>query len=293
MAIDRYFNNFPIIEYNSRPAIDITKRVVMLNYVLKNPYLFYPYEILENERADQLSNRYYDDQYKSWILYFSNNMVDPYYEWHLSEHEFEKFIIKKYGNIELATEKVKHYISIWENQDNISVSRYDSLLPTLKKYWTPDYQNSNKIMSYKRKQINQTLNTNSIRSYSVSNTSFVHDEIVDIVFDTNNTGRGQILSTANSKIYVQHTSGVTLPNNTIFITGSSYIYGQESTVNTAFTTATNIVDNLLPEEQVYWTPMSYYEYENSINVYNKTLKVLDKAYSKQVADNLKIGRAHV
>lgn len=287
MAIDRYFNNFPIIEYNSRPAIDITKRVVMLNYVLKNPYLFYPYEILENERADQLSNRYYDDQYKSWILYFSNNMVDPYYEWHLSEHEFEKFIIKKYGNIELATEKVKHYISIWENQDNISVSRYDSLLPTLKKYWTPDYQNSNKIMSYKRKQINQTLNTNSIRSYSVSNTSFVHDEIVDIVFDTNNTGRGQILSTANSKIYVQHTSGVTLPNNTIFITGSSYIYGQESTVNTAFTTATNIVDNLLPEEQVYWTPMSYYEYENSINAYNKTLKVLDKAYSKQVADNLK------
>ena len=284
---DRYFNNFPIIEYNSKPAIDITKRVVMLNYVLKNPFLFYPYEISENERADQLSNRYYDDQYKSWILYYSNNMVDPYYEWHLSEQELENFIIKKYGSTELALNKIKHYICNWENQDNISISRYDSLLPTLKKYWIPDYQNSNKIMSYKRKQINQILNTNSIRTYSVANTSFIKDEIVDIVFDTNNTGQGQILSTTDSKIYVQHTSGVTLENETVNIEENSYIYGQESTVNTVFTTATNIVDNLLPEEQVYWTPMTYYEYENAKNAYNKTLKILDKAYSKQVADNLK------
>ena len=287
MAIDRYFNNFPIIEYNSKPAIDITKRVVMLNYVLKNPFLFYPYEISENERADQLSNRYYDDQYKSWILYYSNNMVDPYYEWHLSEQELENFIIKKYGSTELALNKIKHYICNWENQDNISISRYDSLLPTLKKYWIPDYQNSNKIMSYKRKQINQILNTNSIRTYSVANTSFIKDEIVDIVFDTNNTGQGQILSTTDSKIYVQHTSGVTLENQTVNIGENSYIYGQESKVNTAFTSSTNIIDNLLPEEEVYWSPMTYYDYEINKNEYNKTLKVLDKAYSKQVSNNLK------
>mgnify|MGYP003342498798 FL=1 len=287
MAQDRYFTNFPLIEYNSKPAIDITKRVVMLNYVLKNPYLFYPYEIKSNERADQFSNIYYEDQYKSWLLYLSNNMVDPYYEWHLDLDEMKNFIIKKYGSTELALNKIKHYICNWENQDNISISRYDSLLPTLKKYWIPDYQNSNKIMSYKRKQIDQIMNTNSIRTYSVANTSFIKDEIVDIVFDTNNTGQGQILSTTDSKIYVQHTSGVTLENETVNIEENSYIYGQESTVNTVFTTATNIVDNLLPEEQVYWTPMTYYEYENAKNAYNKTLKILDKAYSKQVADNLK------
>ena len=71
MSQDKYFNNFPIITYNSKPAVDITKRVVMLNYALKNPYLFYPYEIIANERPDQFSNRYYEDQYKSWILYLS------------------------------------------------------------------------------------------------------------------------------------------------------------------------------------------------------------------------------
>ena len=107
------------------------------------------------------------------------------------------------------------------------------------------------------------------------------------MFDTNNTGSGQILSTANSKIYVQHTSGVTLANNLVTITGSSHIYGQESKVNTAFTSSTNIIDNLLPEEEVYWSPMTYYDYEINKNEYNKTLKVLDKAYSKQVSNNLK------
>ena len=138
MAQDRYFTNFPLIEYNSKPAIDITKRVVMLNYVLKNPYLFYPYEIKSNERADQFSNIYYEDQYKSWLLYLSNNMVDPYYEWHLDLDEMKNFIIKKYGSTELALNKIKHYICNWEGHDNISISRYDSLLPTLKKYWIPE-----------------------------------------------------------------------------------------------------------------------------------------------------------
>lgn len=295
MAIDRYFTSFPITTYNSKPAVDITRRVVMLNNVLKNPYLFYPYEITANERADQFSNRYYEDQYKSWILYLSNGIVDPYYEWYLTHDEFTYFIAKKYGSADLASEKTKHYICNWENSDNISISRYDSLPATLKKYWTPDYQNSNKIMSYKRKEINQILNTNSIRAYTVSNTSFINDEIVNIVFDEAHTGKGQVLSIIDSKIYVQHTSGFTLEQTlvtqngieTIEITGSSYIYGQESQVNTAFTSAVSITDNLLPEEEVYWTPLTYYDYEVNKNEYNKTLKVLDKSYSKQVADNLK------
>lgn len=287
MAVDRYFRSFPLVNYNSKPAVDITKRIVMLNNVLKNPYLFYPYEITANERADQFSNRYYEDQYKSWILYLSNGIVDPYYEWYLTHDEFTYFIAKKYGSADLAFEKIKHYICNWENSDNISISRYDSLPATLKKYWTPDYQNSNKIMSYKRKEINQILNTNSIRCYSVSNTSFINDEIVNIVFDNNNTGKGQILSTFDTKIYIQHTSGVTLESDEISITGGSYIYGQESKVNTSFTSATSIANNLLPEEEVYWTPLTYYDYELNVNEFNKTIKVLDKAYSKQVADNLK------
>lgn len=286
MAIDRYFQKFPVITYNSQNAVDITRRVVLLNNALKNPYLFYPYEIDSNERADQFSNRYYNDQYKSWIIYLSNNMLDPYYEWYLDQDVFKNFIEKKYGSLYLAQNKIKHYDCNWEGTEPISISAYNALLPTLTKYWEPDYQNSNKIMTYKRKAIDQIVSTNSIRSYTVANTSFKTDEICSIVFNNTHKGSAQVVSVANTKLYVQHTSGTTLSTNEIPITGSSYIYGHESNVNTHFTTSSLIVDNLLPEEEIYWKPVTYYNYESNNNEYNKTLRILDNVYSKRIADNL-------
>ena len=283
MAIDRYFDKFPFTQFNSTNAVDITRRVVFLNSVLKNPYFYYPYEITADERADQFSNRYYKDQYKSWILYLSNEIVDPYYEWYMNQSTFNSYINKKYGDNILASKKIKHYECNWENADNISISAYDALLPTLIKYWEPDYQNSNKIMSYKRKKIDQIISTNSIRSYTVSDINFKVDEICDIIFDNNTTGSGQVLSVANSTLYIQHTSGTTIGEPDI----NSYIYGQESGVNTSFSNSTVICNNLLPEEKVYWSGITYYQYETAKNEYNKTLKVLDNRHSKIVADNLK------
>jgi len=99
MSIDRYFDKFPIISYANNQVVDITKRVAMLEKVSRNPYAFYPYDIVGDERADQLSSRYYEDSYKSWLLYITNKITDPYYEWYLTEREFLEFLEKKYGSI--------------------------------------------------------------------------------------------------------------------------------------------------------------------------------------------------
>lgn len=94
MSIDRYFDKFPVINYSNNTIVDITKRVALLDKVSRNPYVFYPYDIVSDERADQLSSRYYEDSYKSWLLYLSNKITDPYYEWYLTEKEFLEFIEK-------------------------------------------------------------------------------------------------------------------------------------------------------------------------------------------------------
>jgi spore germination cell wall hydrolase CwlJ-like protein len=86
---------------------------------------------------------------------------------------------------------------------------------------------------------------------------------------------------------VQHVSGTTLANTTVSITGSSYIYGQESGVNTAFTTASLLSTTIVPEEQVYWTSLTYYDYERQKNEYNKTIQILDNRYSRIIVDNIK------
>lgn len=283
MSQDRYFDKFPLITYNQTNAVDITKRIVFLNYVLKNPYLFYPYEIDSNERAEQFSYRYYTDQYKSWVVYLSNEMIDPYYEWYLDDPTFNDFINKKYGNIDIANLKIKQYDCNWENANPISISQYNSLLPTLKRYWDADYQGSNKIIQYKRKQISQILNTNKMVQYTVVNSNgFINDEICKIT-DTygNQIGQGQVVSVVNNIIYLQHISGTSV------FTDSNYtINGQESKSTTIINSSLLIQDNLLPEEEIYWSPVSYYQYEINKNAYNKTIKVLNNTYAKQIADNL-------
>lgn len=286
MPIDRYFDKFPKIQYSNSQIIDITKRVVVLDSVGKNPYIYYPYEISHNERADQLSSRYYDDPYKNWMIYLTNKIVDPYYEWYMHEKDFQQFIQDKYGSFVNAVEKIIHYRNNWEESENISISRFDTLTASQKKYWQPVYVN-NKINSYSRKQVNLTINTNKIVSYTISNNFFTNNEICQIVFNPINKGTGQILSVSNNKIYIQHTSGTTLSNSTVTITSNSYIYGNESGVNTTFTSSNTIVENISDEEEIYYKPITYFDYETEKNEFNKTLRVIDNRLTQGVVNKFK------
>lgn len=284
---DKYFDKFPKIYYSNTQIIDITKRVAVLDRVTKNPYIYYPYEIVHDERADQLATRYYDDPFKSWIFYLTNKIVDPYFEWYMAQSEFNEFLEKKYGSLINAYDKILFYRNDWITSEDISVSRFDSLSFNEKEYWSPVYTQTGNISSYTRKKYDWTVNTNRIVSYSVSNSSFTNNEICEIIFNSSNKGQAQILSVTNNTIYVQHTSGVTLSNSTVTITGSSYIYGRESNVNTSFSNSTLMVENLAPDVEVYWKPITYYEYENEKNEFNKTIRILDSSYSSQIVSNLK------
>ena len=286
MSQERFFEKFPTITYANTTAVDITKRITMLDIASSNPYIYYPYEITSDERAEQFSNRYYSDSYKSWILYISNKIIDPYYEWYLTQEQFQQFIIKKYGSIENSN-KIKFYRNSYENVPNISVSFYDALPILLKGYWEAVYTTPNKISGYKRKQTELSSTTNKIISYEVANTNFIKDEVCNIVFSNNYKGQGQVAGVADGILRIQHVSGYYAPSDVAVISGSSYVYGKESKVNTAFTSATLMVSNLQPEEEIYWNPVTYFNYENEKNEYNKTIKVLDSNLSTSISRNLK------
>jgi len=283
----RYFDKFPTITYANNQVLDITERVIFADNTLTNPYVYYPYDIDFEERPDQFCYRYYGDQYYSWLLYLSNQVVDPYYDWYLTQDQFNSFIELKYGSVDIAQEKIKYYRTNWETGNTLNLSGYEALPASLMHYWTAQYDLNGNIMNFTRSNNDIIVNTNNIRAYNVSNTSFKIDEICYINFDTNNIGKGQVLFTSNTQVYLQHTSGVTLSNTSVHITGSSYIYGMESNVNTAFTTAYNYADTLSNEEAVYYSPVTYYEYENEKNESNKSIQVLDQPYASKVANILK------
>lgn len=285
--VERYFEKFPVINYSNAQVVDITRRAVLIDKVSRNPYVYYPYELAEQERADQFSSRYYEDPFQSWIIYLTNKITDPYYEWYLSESQLADFCEKKYGSYYLAQQKTKHYSNSWENSSNIDISAYNALTVGAKKYWEPVYGASGSITSYKRAEKNWVLNTNKIASYTVSNTSFINDEICNIVFNINFKGSGQVQAVSGNTVFLKHLSGTFLSNSSVAITGSSYIYGTESAVNTVFTTATSIANNIPADEESYWSPVTYYQYETEKNEFNKTIRVLEKNYSQLISDNLK------
>jgi hypothetical protein len=285
MSENGYFTKFPITNYSNNYVVDITKRATMLETVSSNPYIFYPYELSTYERPDQFSHRYFGDAYKSWILYLSNKIVDPYYEWYLTQNQFYEFLEKKYGSPQHAVQKIKYYRNDWYNSKDITVEKFNSLPASLQRYWKPVYVND-RVTSYTRKQNDWLVNTNKIVSYTTSNTSFIKDEICNIHFNNDQVGKGQVVFTSNTEIYLQHVSGYYLSNSSVTITGSSYIYGQESGVNTSLSNTTLKHSNLQTEEEIYWAAITYYDYEHEKNEYNKSIRILDKRLSDTIVTNL-------
>lgn len=283
----RYFEKFPVITYANNKAIDITERVVFANNTISNPDAFQYYDLSNYERTDQLANRYYEDSFYTWLIYLSNKITDPYYEWYLTEEQFNEFIIKKYGSIENAQNKIMHYRNNWPGSDPITISDFDALPENLKSYWTPQYGLNGSIISYVRKEDDIIVNTNNIRAYEVSNSSFIKDEICEINFSNNYVGRGQVMFANNNYVYLYHTSGTTLPNTTVYLYSSSYLYGHESNVNTTFYSADSYANNLTLDQIPYFSPVYYYDYEREKNEINKSVKMVQNRYAEDISRNLK------
>lgn len=116
-----YFSKLPEISYNNVLVKDITKRVNFLKQTIDNPYVYLPYTIEEGERAEDIAFHYYGDAKYSWLVYLSNNIVDPYNEWPMDEYTFSQYLIDSYK--EKTNGKTGHDVIDWSRdtsrEDNI------------------------------------------------------------------------------------------------------------------------------------------------------------------------------
>lgn len=117
-----YFLNFPLVEIDisannsTQKPINITNRFKIRDIIKNNSLLFYTYTVKDGERPDIIAEKYYGDSNYFWLVMMSNNMLDPLYDWVLTEYEFGKYIENKYGSItlslngqEYASQNYKYY----------------------------------------------------------------------------------------------------------------------------------------------------------------------------------------
>lgn len=95
--MSRYFQYFPLISYNNRTVVDITRKVKVVDSLLSDPYAFLPYTINEGDRPEDVAYYYYGDQNLVWLVYIANSIVDPYSQWPLSNDDLENTVQKKYA----------------------------------------------------------------------------------------------------------------------------------------------------------------------------------------------------
>jgi len=118
----KYFNTLPKIlstDYNGN-AIALTNLLARANIipeVLKSPLLYYTYDIQEGDTPEIVAHKYYGDSYRYWIVLFSNQMLDPQWDWPLSGSNFNKYIVDKYTEFNPYSE-VHHYEKTLTQYDN-------------------------------------------------------------------------------------------------------------------------------------------------------------------------------
>jgi hypothetical protein len=287
---DTYFKNFPKIAYANSLAINITDRVRVLDSVIGNPYVFYPFDLSNGIRADQVADSYYNDQFRSWIIYLSNKIIDPYYQWYLQPQDFNDYLTLKYDlPVSQLQQLVAFYRNNWyETDEALSVQAYDDLDFAVHKFWQPNYEGSDRVINYTRVQADWKLTTNIVVSYDVSsNTLFSNNEIVSISYlDGNNAvGSGQVAASNSTVLVVQHVSGT--PYDPGAVNGSSYVYGTTSGANVHFSNTVLLANNIPAIEDPYWSPVTIYDAENEINEQNKTINILDSRFAAEAVTELK------
>ena len=107
-----YFSQFPFIPYdavgngNFKVVTNLLRRVAARSKIKANTLFYDTYDVKDTDRPERIAFKLYGDPELHWIILLVNNITDVYHQWPLSVHEFNEFVINKYGD---DAHSVHHY----------------------------------------------------------------------------------------------------------------------------------------------------------------------------------------
>lgn len=284
MSLYNFFSKLGTVSYNNEIVTNLLTSVKFKEIVLKNNANFYPYVIKEGERPDSIAYHYYEDERYAWLVLLSNSINDPYYQWPLSLNDFNNYLRKKYTSLESAIEKIAFYRNNWYKDDSIiTLSAYEALPASRKKYWSPIIGFNSATNSYERKRDDTTLETNKIIEVTVNNTTgFTVGDRVKQKTSGALSATGDVKAIKNSSLVINNvTGGFDVTAGSI---GS--ILNDLETVSKTVTAVTTINIAIPEVEAIYWEPVSFYDYENELNESRKSINLIDRQFLTQIEDEM-------
>lgn len=74
-------------------------RAELIPDLQKNIELFYGYSIQEGDTPESVAYKYYGDQYRYWIVLYCNGILDPQWQWPLTNQQFDIYLKNKYSSV--------------------------------------------------------------------------------------------------------------------------------------------------------------------------------------------------
>lgn len=120
----KYFEQFPIIQYNQYNTRNIIAKVKLTDVLSEDYFSYANYSLKTFDTPWTVAHDYYGTVDRTWLVYMSNKVIDPYYEWYMDQENFEKYIVKKYGSIESAISNIHHYEDADKNIYSVDTYTY-------------------------------------------------------------------------------------------------------------------------------------------------------------------------
>lgn len=91
------WNQYPKVDYNGRKIVDISRGFVIQELIKKMSLLYYDYEIEGWKSPEDIAYDVYGSVNDAWLIFVTNGIIDPYYDWLLSDTELVAYCKNKYG----------------------------------------------------------------------------------------------------------------------------------------------------------------------------------------------------
>jgi hypothetical protein len=98
-----YFDRFPLMAYdvaangNYKLLPDILRRVKLRSGLRSGAFLFDNYDVIDGERPEDVAFKWFGDAEYHWVILMTNNITDRYYQWPLTQPQFQEHLEDKYG----------------------------------------------------------------------------------------------------------------------------------------------------------------------------------------------------
>jgi hypothetical protein len=105
--MSNYFSQLPDFEYVSRlpdarisdyiPVKNLFKKGKLREDIIEQTAIFTKYKVRGNDRPDNVAQELYGDPNLDWVVLASNNILNVYDEWPMTQVNFENYLLDKYG----------------------------------------------------------------------------------------------------------------------------------------------------------------------------------------------------